>query len=208
MRLTQYLRAVAARARGERASLSSIMDTALQETGEQLAQEFGETPEWITYAAPLIERFEGMARLIPGDKVEAYPDPATGGAPWTIGIGSTTDELGKPIEPGAVWTVERARKRFETHLREFGADVAKLVAGKPTNPRQFAALVSFAYNLGSDIDDDTIPEGLGDSTLLKKHLRGDYQGAADEFLKWDKAKGRVLRGLTRRRKAERELYLS
>src|SRR5690348_2020420 len=58
------------------------------------------TGEWEDLAAPLIERFEGLARLIPGDKVEAYADPGTGGEPWTIGIGSTTDELGLPIAKG------------------------------------------------------------------------------------------------------------
>lgn len=66
--------------------------------------------------------------------------------------------------------------------------------------------MSFAYNVGLDIDDDDIAEGLGDSTLLKKHRRGDYAGAAAEFAKWNKAKGKVLSGLTRRRAAEAAIY--
>ena len=194
MSLTQYLRA-----KGlwpERIDIG----TALQETGEQMAAEMGETPEWIKHAAPLIERFEGMARLIPGDKVEAYPDPATGGKPWTIGIGSTRDEAGKPIEPGAIWTVERARKRFETELQEFAKQVDAFIAGKPTTARQKAAIVSWIYNVGA--------EAGRQSTLLRKHRAGDYGGAANEFARWNRAAGKVLRGLTRRREAERELYLS
>lgn len=197
-KLAQYKVALAAKLRGERATLSSIMDNALQETGEQLATEMGQTPEWITYAAPLIERFEGMARLIPGDKVEAYPDPATGGKPFTIGVGSTTDEVGKPIEPGTVWTVERARKRFETELREYGAEVEAAIKGVATNPREKAALVSFHYNTGA----------IRRATLTKLHIAGDRLSAADEFLKWTRANGKIMRGLVRRREAERELYLS
>ena len=78
----------------------------------------------------------------------------------------------------------------------------------PLTQNQYDALVSFVYNVGPDIDADTIPEGLGDSTLLKKLNAGDYAGAADEFLHWNHANGKVLAGLTRRREAERALFLS
>lgn len=205
MRLTQYLRAVAAKIRSERADLD-WMDVAMREAGEQLAVESGvkrdltlDRPEWLDLAAPLIERFEGMARLIPGGKVEAYPDPGTGGKPWTIGIGSTTDEDGGPIKPGTVWTVERARKRFEAHLREFGAEVDKQIAGKRTTAAQKAAMTSLAYNIGVG--------AFSRSTVLKSHRAGFYDHAANAFLMWNKAGGKVMRGLTRRREAERELYL-
>jgi GH24 family phage-related lysozyme (muramidase) len=59
-------------------------------------------------------------------------------------------------------------------------------------------MVSFAYNLGVN--------ALGTSTLLKKHLAGDYKGAQAEFLRWNKANGRVLTGLTKRRQQESALY--
>ncbi|MNP56642.1 Lysozyme RrrD [compost metagenome] len=65
---------------------------------------------------------------------------------------------------------------------------------------QFDALVSFTYNLGIN--------ALKGSTLLRKLNSGDYEGAADEFLKWNKAGGKILSGLTRRREAERMLFLS
>ena len=83
-----------------------------------------------------------------------------------------------------------------------------LLAGAATTQGQFDALVSFAYNVGLDIDDDTAAEGLGDSTLLRKHKAGDYAGAKAEFLKWVKNDGVVMKGLTRRRAAEAALYAS
>lgn len=152
---------------------------------------------WIDLAAPLIEDFEGMARKVP-EGVQAYPDPGTGGKPWTIGIGSTTDEHGQEIKPGTVWSIDRARGRFKAHLYEFGEGVDRLLAGKPATPAQKAALTSLAYNIGL--------AALGRSTVLKRHRAGDYAGAADAFTMWNRAGGRVLRGLTRRREAESELY--
>lgn len=141
-------------------------------------------------------------------RLKAYPDPGSGGRPWTIGWGNTTDEQGRPIKPGTVWTRERADARFEQFLAGLEAEVNGLLGSAPTTQSQFDAMVSFAYNLGTDIDLDDVPEGLGDSTLLKKHLAGDHDGAAREFAKWNRAGGRVLAGLTRRRAAEATLYLS
>ncbi|GEM_PF-733504 len=141
-------------------------------------------------------------------RLTAYPDPGTGGKPWTIGWGAITDEKGQPIKPGTVWTQARADARLEQLLASFSADVALLIGNAATTQEQFDALVSFAYNCGSDIDQDDIPEGLGDSTLLKKHLRGDYAGAAAEFAKWNKANGRIMAGLVRRRAEEAKLYRS
>lgn len=120
----------------------------------------------------------------------------------TIGWGST----GKGIHVGDVWTLEQAQRRFFTDLNGFGAGVTRLLEGAPTTQNQFDALVSLAYNIGLDEDTDTKAEGLGDSTLLRKHKAGDYAGASAEFLKWNKQAGTVLRGLTRRRIAERAIY--
>jgi lysozyme len=82
-------------------------------------------------------------------------------------------------------------------MRQFERDVLKLVK-VPLEQREFDALVSFAFNCGSG--------NLAKSTLLKKINAGDKDGAASEFLKWDRAGGKVLRGLTRRRNAERALF--
>ena len=136
----------------------------------------------------LVHEFEGC-------KLEAYPDPGTGGEPWTIGFGSTGPDIG----PGTVWTQEEADARFLDDLTKFGDGVDRLVR-VPLTDNQFAALVSFAYNVGLG--------ALAGSTLLRKLNAGDYQGAADQLPRWNKAAGRVLPGLVRRRAAERELFLS
>jgi lysozyme len=131
--------------------------------------------------------------------LEAYKCPA---GVWTIGWGHT----GPDVKPGLVITQSRADELLAQDLASFERDVASLVKIFITQ-HQFDALVSFAYNCGSDIDSDTIAEGLGDSTLLRKVNSGEFKAAADEFLKWDKAGGKKLRGLTRRRHTERARFL-
>lgn len=147
----------------------------------------------------LIHAFEGFARLLPDGRVQAYPDPGTGGAPWTIGWGSTTDEQGKPITPGTIWTRQKADRRFAQHLGQFEREVIAALgsAVHSTSQPQFDALVSFHYNTGA----------IGRATLTRLHKAGQYAKAADEFLRWNRAGGRVMAGLTRRRKAERAMYL-
>lgn len=139
-----------------------------------------------------IKNFEGCS-------LTAYPDPGTGGAPWTIGYGWTHPVDGKPIKPGMTIKQETADRLLKTGLVSYENDVLKMAKVKLTQG-QFDALVSFAYNVGS--------RALSTSTLLKKLNDGDIKGAADEFLRWNKAGGKVLNGLTRRREAERALFLS
>lgn len=150
----------------------------------------------------IIAEFESCAKVLPDGRVQSYPDPGTGGAPWTIGFGTT----GPDVARGTIWTMAKCEQRFDADIARFGRDVVQLLRGKPTSQNQFDALVSFAYNVGSDIDTDTIAEGLGDSTLLRKHLAGDYAGAKAQFSAWNKAGGKVLNGLTRRRAMEAALY--
>lgn len=140
----------------------------------------------------LIKGFEGC-------RLTAYPDPGTGGAPWTIGYGWTYPVDGKPIKPRMKIDQATADRLLKTGLVSYENDVQKLVKVKLTQ-NQFDALVSFAYNVGS--------RALSTSTLLKKLNSGDIKGAADEFLRWNKAGGKEMPGLTKRRKAEREVFLS
>lgn len=120
----------------------------------------------------------------------------------TLGWGAT----GRDIRLGMVWTQAQADARFERDLAMFAAGVEHLLSGAPTTQAQFDAMVSFAYNVGLDDDADDDAEGFGDSTLLKKHRAGDYAGAAGQFKFWNKQKGVVLAGLTRRRADEAALY--
>ncbi|MGE8143034.1 lysozyme [Novosphingobium sp. NPDC080210] len=144
----------------------------------------------------LIKQFEGCHKPIGQGRFQAYPDPGTGGKPWTIGWGSTTDAEGKPIVPGTVWTQAQCDAQLVRDLARFEREVAQAVAGAPTTQNQFDAMVSFHYNTGA----------IARSTLLRKHRAGDYAGAQAEYGRWNKAAGKVLAGLTRRRAAEAELY--
>ncbi|MEG6079896.1 lysozyme [Enterobacter kobei] len=137
----------------------------------------------------LIKQFEGC-------KLTAYQDSV---GVWTIGYGWTQPVDGKPIRAGMTIKQETAERLLKTGLVSYESDVSRLVKVGLTQG-QFDALVSFAYNLGS--------RSLSTSTLLRKLNAGDYAGAADEFLRWNKAGGKVLNGLTRRREAERALFLS
>ena len=137
----------------------------------------------------LIKQFEGC-------KLTAYQDSV---GVWTIGYGWTQPVDGKPIRAGMTIKQETADRLLKTGLVSYERDVSRLVKVGLTQG-QFDALVSFTYNLGS--------RSLSTSTLLRKLNAGDYAGAADEFLRWNKAGGKVLNGLTRRREAERALFLS
>lgn len=146
----------------------------------------------------LIMQFEGCERKRADGLIEAYPDPGSGGAPWTIGWGSTRDIDGNSIKPGTVWTQEQCDRKLELDLASYADDVARAIGDAPTTQAQFDAMVSFHYNTGA----------IGRATLTKKHKMGDFAGAAAEFARWNRAGGRVLKGLTRRRASEAELYRS
>lgn len=145
-----------------------------------------------TAGIALIKRFEGCARLRADGMVEAYPDPGTGGAPWTIGWGAT----GPGIGPGTVWSRARCDGRLLEDIARHALEVDRTIGDAPTSQGQFDALVSFHYNTGA----------IRRATLTRKHCAGDRAGAAAEFARWNQAGGRVLRGLVARRAAEAALY--
>jgi lysozyme len=87
---------------------------------------------------------------------------------------------------------------LQEDLEEY-CHLVKTLIKVPLNENQYAALVSFTYNVGYN--------SLRTSTLLRLLNAGDYAGAAKQFLMWNKSGGKVLRGLTRRREAERALFL-
>lgn len=128
--------------------------------------------------------------------LKAYPDPATGGAPWTIGWGDT----GPGVKPGLVITQAQADERFKNRLaREFEPGVRSALQGRSVTQHEFDSLVSFAYNVGV--------ASLKSSTLLRMLNAGDKRGAAEQFLRWDRAAGKRMLGLHRRRVSERAMFL-
>lgn len=130
----------------------------------------------------LVKSFEGL-------KLTSYLCPAK---VWTVGYGST----GSHVKPGMTITREQAEELLRSDLRRF-EDAVAAAAPKATD-NQFSAMVSLAFNIGIG--------ALQRSTVLRRHLAGDHAGAADAFAMWNKAGGRVLAGLTRRRAAEAALY--
>lgn len=140
----------------------------------------------------LIKRFEGCSLV-------AYPDPATGGAPWTIGFGWTQPVDGVAVHPGMVISMVKAEELLRRGGVSYEHALNKLIK-VPVTQNQFDALVSLAYNIGT--------RAFSTSTLLRLLNQRDYAGAADQFLRWDKANGKVMPGLTRRRYAERAVFNS
>ena len=136
----------------------------------------------------LIQEFEDL-------RLNAYDD---GVGIWTIGYGTIKYPNGVRVKKGDVCTKEQALEYFKHDLKEFEETVNNKVK-VPINQNQFDALVSLSYNIGSG--------AFSNSTLLKKLNNKDYKGAADQFLVWNKGGGRVLKGLVRRREAERALFL-
>ena len=138
----------------------------------------------------LLHRFEGI-------RLKAYLCPAN---VWTIGYGNTFYEDGSKVKQGDEITKKRAEQLFFNIVNEFADQVRKLIL-QPIGANRFSALVSFAYNVGV--------ANLKRSRLLKKvNSNPDDTSIRDEFMRWNKGGGVVLNGLTRRRKAEADLYYS
>lgn len=139
----------------------------------------------------LIKEFEGL-------RLTAYPDPGTGGHPWTIGIGTTVYPNGRAVFRGDTCTEQQALEYLSHDLQTFEREVERMVL-VPVNENQFSALVSFAYNVG--------PAALRKSTMLRFINAHRFADAAGEFARWNQAAGKVLPGLVRRREAERALFI-
>lgn len=132
-----------------------------------------------------------------GVRLKAYPDPATGGEPWTIGVGHTSAAGPPKVYKGLTITAEECDEILSRDLATFERAVEKAVT-VPLNQNQFDALVSFTFNVGAG--------NLQKSTLLRNLNARDYRGAADQFPVWNKAAGKVMAGLTGRRAEERAQF--
>ena len=153
-------------------------------------------------ALEIIKHHEGV-------RIKPYQCPAF---LWTIGVGHVIDPnhtklsvdnrkfLPCPTEWNRMFTMEEVDAILQKDLDRFVAGVLRYCPSAANNQSWLDALVSFSFNVGLGT--------LQRSTLRQKHNRGDYVGAADEFLKYCKAGGKVLRGLENRRKDERAIYLT
>ena len=130
----------------------------------------------------LIKHFEGC-------ELEAYKCPA---GVWTIGYGHI-----KGVKEGMTITEQQAEEMLKSELNEYEGYINNLVTAE-LNQNQFDAMVSWVYNLGGG--------NLKASTLLKVLNAGDYAGVPAQMMRWNKAGGKVLEGLTRRRQAEADLF--
>lgn len=153
----------------------------------------------------LSEKGEQLIKHFESCKLEAYQDVK---GIWTIGWGNTSYEDGRRVKKGDRITQQRADELFKRVVQSFVNDVNYLLKGRSVLQHQFDSLVSFAYNVGSDIDADDLAEGLGDSTLLKYVLANpDDPRIPTEFLKWVNSGGvKRVPGLVRRRKSEAHYY--
>lgn len=140
----------------------------------------------IDHALQLIKKWEGC-------HLEAYPDPGTGGAPWTIGWGST----GPGIVKGVKWTQKQADDRLASDVRKFMVGVQSAITVHAAE-KQIGAMTSLAYNIGLG--------AFRSSTLLRKLNAGDVAGASAQFTRWNRAGGKVMQGLTNRRLDERRVF--
>lgn len=135
----------------------------------------------------LIKRYEGL-------RLKAYK-PVKTEKYWTIGYG----HYGADVTEGMEITEKRAEELLRQDLKKFEGYVNSYVKVELTQ-NMYDSLVSFTYNCGAG--------SLKSSTLLKLLNKGDYNGAAGQFEKWTKGGGKVLPGLVKRRKEEKELFLS
>jgi lysozyme len=130
----------------------------------------------------LIKKFEGC-------ELRSYQDAVD---VWTVGYGHTKD-----VKPGQMITKEEAEEMLIEELTEYCSYVETAVE-VPLHQNQFDALVSWTYNLG--------PTNLNSSTMLKKLNAGEYEDIPEQIKRWNKAGGKVLPGLERRRLAESLLF--
>lgn len=151
---------------------------------------------WLAPAEKIIKEFEGC-------RLKAYPDPASGGAPWTIGYGTTRYSGGGPVRKGDTITQSQADELLRHDLLTLrGPALLSLLPMATTwPPNRMAALVSWAYNVGL--------AAVEDSTLRKRLNAGEdpVVVVTEELPKWVRADGKVLDGLVRRRNAEVALFV-
>lgn len=140
-------------------------------------------------ALKIIREFEGLS-------LKAYPPPEGTARGWAIGYGYTRSFVTKDCVISEAW----AENLLREELKITAVMVKNLTEKIVLTSNQFEALLSLTYNIGVG--------NFKESTLLKKLKRGDFSGAAEEFLRWNRFRGLPSKGLLRRRQAEKNLFQS
>ena len=140
----------------------------------------------LAIAAPIVAKWEGL-------RYAAYPDPATGGAPWTVCYGST-----KNVVPGRAYTQAECDQRLRDDMAEADAVVRKCIP-VPMLPHVEAALVSLVFNVG--------PRAVCGSSIQKYAMANNWPAACNSIDAWKYAAGRVMRGLELRRADEKKVCI-
>ena len=166
-----------------RQALQNALDYLRRRTS-QIVESIDEDDKMGLVYDELIKRWEGL-------RLKAYLD--TGGV-WTIGWGHT-----KTVKPGMEITVEQAQELFDKDTK-WAVNAVNNYVKVPLKQHQFDALVSFTYNVGAT--------AFRKSTLLRELNSGNYQEAAEQFLRWKYDNGEVIRGLLNRRKSEKHYFLT
>lgn len=130
-----------------------------------------------------------------GERMCAYPDPGTRGAPWTIGYGHT----GPEVKPGLCISKAKAESLLVGDIRIAQTALAGCVR-VPVSQSERDGLTAWTMNVGG--------KNACGSTLVRKLNALDYFGAALEFPRWNRANGQVMQGLVRRRRCEQSLFLT
>lgn len=137
--------------------------------------------------------FEGLRQV-------AYPDPATKGYPWTVCYGETRTEAGAPVRPGMRFSLDQCKAMLVARADQFADAVERCVPSAKEMPApRYVAHLSLAYNIGTG--------AYCKSSVARLQNAGQTRAACDAFLKWNRAAGIVMPGLTRRRQQERAMCL-
>lgn len=128
-----------------------------------------------------------------GERTEAYLDRIASPPVWTVCYGET-----KGVKAGDTYSPQQCLDLLQASLVGYHAELSKCLPALPEQPQGVqVALTSWTYNVGAT--------AACSSTLVKLAKTGDWKGACAQLLRWDKAGGKVIKGLTNRRTAERAL---
>jgi GH24 family phage-related lysozyme (muramidase)/peptidoglycan hydrolase-like protein with peptidoglycan-binding domain len=156
-------------------------------------------PEWTLAEGTAMKTSQSgrdFLRAQEGERLTAYQDSV---GVWTIGVGHTTAAGPPQVQPGMRISKEQSDEILSRDLASFETAVSEAVR-VPLNQNEFDALVSLCFNIG--------PGRFASSSVVRELNAGNRRAAADAFLMWNKARGRVLDGLTSRRQRERALFLT